>query len=443
MKDGRRRMLRNGHEVDVGRNKGLRKLCRCARRNWAKCSHAWYFNFAWQGKGYRFSLDRHVGRHIDSKSEAEALADSIRVAIRGGQFQRAPSPAVDPPVPSEPPALSFDQLGKRWLARERVGKVPTADDDGYRLKRLADIVDAEGNPLGRKAAGLVTEDDLEHAIDVLRQRGHAASTINHYVQTLKSLERWGVRKGHLPKRWLSEDTSLRLRKSAQRSRRLVPDVLDAKGNVKVAGEERRLLSAANPWLQRLIIAALETGCRRGELLALQWADVNLEKGELTVRAETTKTKSRRLLPVSPRLRAVLGMIRTRPRRQRVAAWRVRVRQRGGRAGGRPEDRLADLRAPGPRTRAVVPAGRRQLPRRCEQSEVPRDRPPLPRPASRSRLPPRGGRLAPASRPGDARPHQRQDHQHVPQHHRHRARGVDASVRHVASSCKRACRRAPA
>ncbi len=193
------------------------------------------------------------------------------------------------------------------MARERVGKVPTADDDGYRLKRLADIIDAEGNPIGRKAAGLVTEDDLEHAIDVLRLRGHVASTINHYVPTLKSFERWGVRKGHLPKRWLSEDTSLRLRKSAQRSRRLVPDVLDTEGNVKVAGEERRLLSAANPWLQRLIIAALETGCRRGELLALRWTDVDLGKGELTVRAETTKTKSRRLLPVSPRLRAVLGI----------------------------------------------------------------------------------------------------------------------------------------
>jgi len=61
-----------------------------------------------------------------TRSEAEALADSIRVAIRGGQFQRTPGPAVDPPVPSEPPALSFGQLGKRWLARERVGKVPTA-----------------------------------------------------------------------------------------------------------------------------------------------------------------------------------------------------------------------------------------------------------------------------------------------------------------------------
>ena len=55
--------------------------------------------------------------------------------------------------------------------------------------------------------------------------------------------------------------------------------------------------------QRLIIAALDTACRRGELLALQWSDVSLAKGEIAIRAENAKTKRRRVLPISPRLRA--------------------------------------------------------------------------------------------------------------------------------------------
>ena len=46
------------------------------------------------------------------------------------------------------------------------------------------------------------------------------------------------------------------------------------------GEEQALLGAAGQWLQRLIIAALETGCRRGELLSLQWQDVSLSRGEI-------------------------------------------------------------------------------------------------------------------------------------------------------------------
>ena len=50
--------------------------------------------------------------------------------------------------------------------------------------------------------------------------------------------------------------------------------------------------------------------RRGELLNLQWRDVNLDRKEITVRAETTKTRTGRILPVSSRLAAVLEMART-------------------------------------------------------------------------------------------------------------------------------------
>jgi integrase len=68
----------------------------------------------------------------------------------------------------------------------------------------------------------------------------------------------------------------------------VADTLDRAGRLKEAGEERRLLAVASPWLQRLIIAALTTGCRRGELLSLQWGDVDLRRGRLCIRAENAK-----------------------------------------------------------------------------------------------------------------------------------------------------------
>jgi integrase len=82
--------------------------------------------------------------------------------------------------------------------------------------------------------------------------------------------------------------------------------------VKEPGEERRLLDNAGPWLQRLIIAALETGCRRGELLSFRWADINLSCGVVTVRAENAKSGKSRQIPISPRLRGVLAMIQHDP-----------------------------------------------------------------------------------------------------------------------------------
>jgi len=53
--------------------------------------------------------------------------------------------------------------------------------------------------------------------------------------------------------------------------------------------------------------ALETCCRRGELLSLHWRDVSLTRGELTIRAENAKDNETRVLPISANLKAVLQL----------------------------------------------------------------------------------------------------------------------------------------
>lgn len=68
-------------------------------------------------------------------------------------------------------------------------------------------------------------------------------------------------------------------------------------------EERRLLDACvGPWghLRRVIIVAVDTGCRRGELLALRWADVDLVGARLVVRASNSKTMKARTVPLTRR-----------------------------------------------------------------------------------------------------------------------------------------------
>jgi integrase len=145
-----------------------------------------------------------------------------------------------------------------------------------------------------------TEDDIEAFFRAIRGKEFAESTINKYVQMVKALSRWGTKKGYVARNPAADSDVLKRRKHAQRQRRL--------GD----GEEARLLASAGPHLQRLIIAALETGCRRGELLGLTWRDVNLERREMTIRSETTKTKTGRVIPISTRLAGVLEMARTDP-----------------------------------------------------------------------------------------------------------------------------------
>ena len=62
------RRLPEGVTVAVHRNAGLRKVCNCPRRGWAKCPHPWHFNYSWRGAAYRFSLNRYACKEITGKS---------------------------------------------------------------------------------------------------------------------------------------------------------------------------------------------------------------------------------------------------------------------------------------------------------------------------------------------------------------------------------------
>src|ERR1035437_5173257 len=73
----------------MANNSGVRKVCACPRRHWPKCSHPWHFAFKWKGTHHRFSLDKHLDKHIEGKSEAVDEAAKIRIAIKAGTFGKA------------------------------------------------------------------------------------------------------------------------------------------------------------------------------------------------------------------------------------------------------------------------------------------------------------------------------------------------------------------
>lgn len=65
-------------------------------------------------------------------------------------------------------------------------------------------------------------------------------------------------------------------------------------------------------MQALIIAALETCARLGELFSLQWREVDLQRRRIRLLARKTKDGEERVIPVSNRLLAMLEMRRTGP-----------------------------------------------------------------------------------------------------------------------------------
>ena len=299
------------------RNDGLTKICPCARRQWSRCTHGWHVNFKHGGTHYRGSLDRLLGRHVETRGDAEAELDKIRTLIRetapgsveelrfvirnGGQLLTGTQP-------TRAEDITLERFAERYVAR--VSKVRERNkgwrQDEYMTQALA-AFELDGGRLGDAPLAAVTGDDLEFFMQHLRAKGRAASTRNHYVQLITSMFKWATKKEYLGRNPITENTDLKRSKIARRHRRLEGD------------EEERLIASAYPRLQRLIVAAIETGCRVGELLSLIWADVSLDRGWVRIRAANAKNDKYREIPISTRLRAVLEMARHDPSGREFAA----------------------------------------------------------------------------------------------------------------------------
>ncbi|MBB4038612.1 integrase [Microvirga flocculans] len=78
-----------------------------------------------------------------------------------------------------------------------------------------------------------------------------------------------------------------------------------------AGEAERLLSAIGErtawYLRPLLLLAIETGMRRGELLSVQWKDVNLTAR--TIRLHKTKNGEPRVVPLTPQAIDIISSLK--------------------------------------------------------------------------------------------------------------------------------------
>jgi integrase len=281
------------------RNAGLRKRCPCLRKNWPKCPHSWYLNFKPKGgPHHQLSLDAELWRHIDSKAEAQEIADRVRTAIRAGTFRVAP-PIVTASAPLAL-AVTFHQFAKIWQER-RGNQLVSAPLDTYRLKTISGFV-LPGTDhqltFGRKSIDAITTDDIEAFRDWRKSRKLSAVAINQDLRLLRKMFNWALRKGYLTHSpfKIGSESAIGLEREIPRNKRLAgPE------------DEQRLLNAANPRLRGVIIAMLDTACRPGEILSLQWVDVSLTRRELRIRAENEKTRRERIIPISARLLATLEM----------------------------------------------------------------------------------------------------------------------------------------
>jgi Phage integrase SAM-like domain len=179
------------------RNRGIRKRCECPRKNWAKCSHPWHFNFKWNGEHYRFSLDREVGHPITNKTDAETEAERLRTAIREGRFRPESVEAEQAPNSTQG-EITFRQFSSDWKAK-RGAELVNRRDNEYRLEKITAFM-LPGPPptaLGDKPLSALTAEDIEAFRTARKAEGLSAVTVNHDLKLLRKMFNWAIRKGYL------------------------------------------------------------------------------------------------------------------------------------------------------------------------------------------------------------------------------------------------------
>ena len=189
-----------------------------------------------------------------------------------------------------------------YFGNRKIASLTRSDLDGYKAWRLK-----QGDRRGKKG-------ELKPA----ERNPIKISTINRDLATFKHLVKFAYAEG-----WMSRDITVG-------SKAIDPDAETAKTRTLTDAEEIRLLSscggkrsieytrngkdikttvvADNKHLKAVILLGLDSGMRRGEILKLEWEDIDLEAGSIRILGTHTKTQRTRVVPLTERTKSEIASL---------------------------------------------------------------------------------------------------------------------------------------
>ena len=225
------------------------------------------------------------------------------------------------------PATARQTVGEfldHWLATKRPDLAPRTYDTYEQFCRRHIVPLLGRTPLPRLSA-----QQAQQAQNQWREQGLSGTSVGHLHAMLKQALRDAVRLGLIARNPLDQ-------LDKPKRRRRAPQVLTQE-------QAQRLIAACGPEsgerLGALLVMALSTGMRQGELLALRWRDVDLDAAQICVQASLQRVRddqgvtrpvlkepktahSRRTIAISAGLLDALRAHRQRQRLERVALGRA-------------------------------------------------------------------------------------------------------------------------
>lgn len=227
----------------------------------------WSIEFTYNGKRYR-----------EVAGPNEKLAKDVlakrQVEIRENRFF--------PDKQKEPDPVKFYDFCKEYLAYSKTNKkASTYRDDFHIARRL-------NKEFEKKPIQEITTWQLEKW-KAKRKEEVKPATVNRELAFLKNFFTKAVEWGKCKE---SPARKVKLLKGeVKRVRFLMPD------------EVQNLLSNCSDYIKPLVTVSVHTGLRKGELLALQWPQINFEQGIIAVL--DTKNHERRDIPMNETVKEIL------------------------------------------------------------------------------------------------------------------------------------------
>ena len=126
------------------------------------------------------------------------------------------------------------------------------------------------------------------------------STINRELTVLKKMLNLAI------------DWQFDIQKNPVKRARYFSEASYRRDRVLSCEEENALFREASDHLKPILICALQTGMRVGEILSLKWENVNLEKRQILIKAEYSKSGKGRILPINSTLFSELRRLEGHP-----------------------------------------------------------------------------------------------------------------------------------
>lgn len=236
---------------------------------------------------FRVRIHRKDNKPISKsfKSHSEALDWLIKTEaqLQLGIYE---DPYAKPHIDSK---MSFSVAVKKYLKSHSIHKASHLDEV-YILQNLC-------KRWSTKDLGDIQKQDVARLKDDLIANSRAASTINHYLNTLSqlyqtSINEWGLKVSN-PIEGIKRirEPSGRMKRLPQEAEQILLEECQRKGMIQ---------------LKHLITLAIETGMRQGEILSIRWEDIDLKNRRILLRH--TKNGDSRQVPLTTRAKETLEQL---------------------------------------------------------------------------------------------------------------------------------------